>query len=53
MALAPTTGPSTQVFFKALGANRYKPKAAKAVKASKDNYCREEAPTLQQDWCFV
>jgi hypothetical protein len=41
-----------KVFFKALGNNEYKAKAAKAVKASKENWCRAlEEP--EQEWCFV
>ena len=43
-----------KVFFKALGNNKYKPKAAKAVAASKDNWCREVSEgTSSADWCFA
>jgi hypothetical protein len=46
------SGDLGKVFFKALGNNEYKAKAAKAVKASKENWCRAiEEP--EQDWCFV
>ena len=40
-----------KVFFKSLSANRFKPKAGKAVKASKENWCRE--PEHEHEWCFV
>jgi hypothetical protein len=40
-----------KVFFKTLGPNEYKAKAAKAVKASKDNWCR--SLEQEQEWCFV
>jgi len=41
-----------KIFFKALGDNKYKPKAAKAVSASKENYCRSPQLT-SEEWCFV
>ena len=40
-----------KVFYKALGDGKFKPKATKAVQASKDNWCRE--PTHEHEWCFV
>ena len=41
-----------KVFFKALGDNKYKAKAAKSVQASKDNFCRDPN-TVDTEWCFV
>ena len=40
-----------KVFFKELGGNKFKAKAMKSVKASKDNWCR--APDHEHEWCFV
>ena len=40
-----------KVFFKSLGENKFKAKASKAVKASKDNWCR--SITAEPEFCFV
>lgn len=45
-----------KVFFKALSGNEYKAKAAKAVRASKDNWCRgsmDDGHGASEEWCFV
>lgn len=41
-----------KVFFKALGPNQWKLKAAKAVEASKQNWCRELKED-ESEWCLV
>lgn len=41
-----------KVFFKALGPNQWKVKAAKAVEASKQNWCRE-LKEAEAEWCLV
>ena len=40
-----------KIFFKAIGPNEYKAKAAKAVRTSKENWCR--SLEAEQEWCFV
>ena len=40
-----------KIFFKSLNADEYKVKATKAVRASKENWCR--ALEGEEDWCFV
>jgi len=39
-----------RIFFKSLNGNEYKAKAVKAVKASKENWCRSAE---EEEWCFV
>ena len=40
-----------KIFFKTLGPNEYKAKAAKAVQSSKENWCRSLEG--EQEWCFL
>lgn len=40
-----------KIFFKPIGPNEYKAKAAKAVRTSKENWCR--SLEAEQEWCFV
>jgi hypothetical protein len=40
-----------KIFFKTLGPNEYKAKAAKAVQSSKENWCR--SLEAEQEWCFL
>ena len=40
-----------KVFFKSLGGNKFKAKASKAVKASKENWCR--AITKEPEFCLI
>jgi hypothetical protein len=40
-----------RIFFKSLNGNEYKAKAAKAVKASKENWCKSLKG--EEEWCFV
>jgi hypothetical protein len=43
-----------KVFFKALSSHMYKPKSAKSVSSSKDNWCRDVAEgSNSADWCFA
>jgi len=39
-----------RIFFKSINENEYKAKAAKAVQASKENWCRSAE---DEEWCFV
>lgn len=39
-----------RIFFKSINENEYKAKAAKAVRASKENWCRSAE---DEEWCFV
>ena len=39
-----------KIFFKSLGGNKFKAKASKAVKASKENWCRAAA---EPEFCLV
>lgn len=47
------SGDLGKIFFKALGNNKFKAKNLKAVKASKDNWCRAPEYAEQAEWCFV
>merc|ERR1712166_315336 len=40
-----------KIFFRTLGPNEYKAKAAKAVQSSKENWCRSLEG--EQEWCFL
>jgi hypothetical protein len=40
-----------KIFFKSINANEYKAKAAKAVQASKESWCRSLEG--EEEWCFV
>jgi hypothetical protein len=47
------SGDLGKVFFKSLGHNKFKAKAMKAVKASKDNWCRTPEHAEEAEFCFV